>query len=235
MNMILLFKEDFYDKNKVRLIDRRAEHIASILRSSKDDSLKVGLLNGYMGEGVVLTADKDLVELEVSLTEKPPLPLPLNLLIALPRPQTLKKVLEYSIAMGVKNIHFMHTKKVEKSYWMSPLLAKENLRKHIFLGLEQGCDTVMPEITFHDKFKPFIEDIVPGVSENTLKLIAHPGENSECPRLVSRQVTLALGPEGGFNDFELEKFREQGFRAVDLGPRILRIENALAVLLGRIF
>ncbi len=41
-----------------------------------------------------------------------------------------------------------------------------------------------------------------------------------------RNLTLAVGPEGGFSGQEVERAHERGFMPVGLGPRILRTETA---------
>jgi RsmE family RNA methyltransferase len=48
-------------------------------------------------------------------------------------------------------------------------------------------------------------------------------------------VTLALGPEGGWVEAEVESFRRAGFETVSLGSRVLRTESAVAALVGRLF
>jgi 16S rRNA (uracil1498-N3)-methyltransferase len=53
--------------------------------------------------------------------------------------------------------------------------------------------------------------------------------------MVPDTVLAAVGPEGGFTDDEVALARAAGWRVLDLGPRILRVETAalaLAVLLG---
>ena len=47
-------------------------------------------------------------------------------------------------------------------------------------------------------------------------------------------MTLAIGPEGGFIPYEVEALQRAGCRPVSLGPRRLRVEQAVAVLLGRL-
>jgi RsmE family RNA methyltransferase len=76
-----------------------------------------------------------------------------------------------------------------------------------------------------------------------MALVAHPGAAEEAPRgplaaagtAESAPVTLAIGPEGGFIDAEVASLREVGFRPVSLGPRILRVETAVASIIGRMF
>lgn len=50
--------------------------------------------------------------------------------------------------------------------------------------------------------------------------------SAAAPGGLDAAVELAIGPEGGFGDGELDAFRLAGFRPVRLGPRILRTETA---------
>ena len=45
---------------------------------------------------------------------------------------------------------------------------------------------------------------------------------------------LAIGPEGGWIERELETFVERGFKPVSLGAPILRVEAAVAAALGQL-
>jgi RsmE family RNA methyltransferase len=47
-------------------------------------------------------------------------------------------------------------------------------------------------------------------------------------------VTLAIGPEGGFIPYEIDMLKAAGFEDVSFGERILRVEHAVAALVGRI-
>ncbi|MCI5118968.1 MAG: RsmE family RNA methyltransferase, partial [Candidatus Electrothrix sp. LOE1_4_5] len=49
-----------------------------------------------------------------------------------------------------------------------------------------------------------------------------------------RKILLAVGPEGGWNDFEVENFLEQGFSAFSLGNRILHVDTAVVALLAQL-
>jgi 16S rRNA (uracil1498-N3)-methyltransferase len=63
----------------------------------------------------------------------------------------------------------------------------------------------------------------------SLRILAHPGGSSESwPSAVD--VALAVGPEGGFTQDELDSANAAGWKLVDLGPRILRVETAAIVL-----
>jgi 16S rRNA (uracil1498-N3)-methyltransferase len=235
MNLILLFEEDFVGAQRVRLHGRRAQHVLAVHRAHVGDALRVGLVNAQIGSGVITSLSSDALELEVVLNHLPPPPLPVTLLLALPRPKSLKKVLQAITAMGVKRIVLMATWRVEKSFWDSPVLRAEGLHEHMVLGLEQARDTVLPEVTLRRRFKPFIEDEVPDLISGTRALLAHPAATRPCPRDVHGPVTLAVGPEGGFIAYEVDRLQAQGFEVVSLGARSLRVEHAVPALLGRLF
>nr|MDQ3284048.1 RsmE family RNA methyltransferase [Acidobacteriota bacterium] len=184
--------------------------------------------------GVVTRID-DALELDVTFEAEPPPKLPLTLVLALPRPKVLNRVLAGATSLGVARIILINAWRVEKSYWKSPRLADENLMLQRVLGLEQARDTILPAIELKRLFRPFVEDELPAIAKNTLALVAHPHTNAICPRNVQRPVTLAIGPEGGFIEQEIASLQRAGFDAVSLGDRILRVETAVAALIARLF
>lgn len=235
MNLILLFEQDLIGQNRVLLTGRRLRHVLSVHRAAVGDKLTVGLLNGPVGKGIITLLAEDRLEMEVDLQNTPPPPLPLTLLLALPRPKVLRRVLRTVTAMGVKKIFLINSSRVEKSYWQTPFLSDEVIREQSVLGLEQARDTVMSEVFLHKLFKPFVEDELPSLADNTLALVAHPVADAVCPREVTSPVTLAVGPEGGFIPYEIEKLEACGFRPVSLGERSLTVEAAVPALIGRLF
>jgi 16S rRNA (uracil1498-N3)-methyltransferase len=235
MNLILLFPEDFVGEIRVRLEGRRLRHVKDVHRAAVGDELNVGLSGGLMGRGKVVKLRDDALEMEVDLFHEPPPPLPVTLILALPRPKVLRRVLSSVTSMGVKKIVLINCWRVEKSFWQSPLLEEDKLYGQLVLGLEQARDTVMPEVLVRPLFKPFVEDEVPALTNGTVRIVAHPTALKECPRGVNGRVSLAVGPEGGFIDYEIEKLSQSGFSAVSLGRRILSVETAIPSLLARLF
>lgn len=236
MNLILLFQEDFKGRaERVSLKGRRLQHVREVHRASAGDRLCVGLLNGLIGSGTVTYIDDESLEMEINLDRNPPPPLDVTLILALPRPIVLKRVLLSASSMGVKRIILLNTRRVEKIYWKSPALSEEKIREQLILGLEQARDTILPQVLLRPQFKPFVEDELPGIMEGTLPLVAHPEALEPCPRNVGCPVTLAIGPEGGFISYEVEMLEARGFKQVGIGERILRIETAVPVLLSRLF
>ena len=236
MNLLLLEERDFVSDNRVVISGRRLSHVTDIHQASIGDTLRVGCVNGLMGTGVIQALDAQQLVLDVELTETPPAPLPLTVLLSLPRPKMLKRSLQTVTAMGVKRIVLMNSYRVEKSFWQSPWLAEDKLREQLVLGLEQARDTQLPEVIFEKRFKPFVEDRLPAMLQGKRGLVAHPGDSgSYCPRQLTEDIVLAIGPEGGFIPYEVEKLEACGFERVHLGPRILRVENAIPVLISKLF
>lgn len=236
MNLILLQPEDWVNETHACIRDsRRLRHLGEVHRAAVGDTLTVGALDGLMGRGELLALDGSEAHFRVTLDREPPAPLPVHLLLALPRPRMLARTLEHVSALGVKRLTLMHTRRVEKSYWQSPELKPEKIRQHLLLGLEQARDTRLPDIDFETRFKPFVEDRLPALLEGRRGLLAHPGLALACPRAISEPTLLAIGPEGGFVDYEIEKLLEMGFEGIHLGERILRVETAVTALLSRLF
>lgn len=234
MNLVLLYPGDFTSEARARLTGRRGEHIRTVHRAEAGKTLRVGVIGGRMGRATVASVSAECVDLAVVLTDDPPPPLPVTLLLALPRPKAFRRVIQGIVTFGVKRIALFGAYRVEKSYWQSPWLTESGLEEQIVLGLEQARDTMPPVVTMHRLFKPFVEDAVPGLAEGSRKFVAHPDGGPCCPASVAEPVSLAIGPEGGFTAYELDLLRRRGFEPVTLGPRVLRTEQAVPAFLGRL-
>lgn len=235
MNLILLFKNDFIENtNIVQLKGRRLQHVKSVHRAIVGDILTVGLENNKMGTGRITRIDNEILEMEIELKKQPPSATPINLVLALPRPKVISRVILSLCSMGIKNIWLINAKRVEKSYWQSPKITDANIKKQMILGLEQAKDTIMPTLIKKPFFKAFVEDELPCIIKDSYPIVAHPGTDNPCPKSLDRPITLAIGPEGGFIPYELEKLVECGFLPFHMGERILRVETAIPALIGRL-
>lgn len=234
MNVILLDSQDLTSNEDARLIDRRAAHIREILRLKTGEKIRVGRIGGKLGTAVITSLTETAVELKFDLDREPPQALDLTLYLALPRPKFLSRVLQTATSLGVKRIHFFNSYKVEKIYWSCEQLQPEAMRQSCLLGLEQARDTILPVIHTHRLFKPFVEDELPDLVRETLALVAHPSAKDSCPFAAAQPVSLAIGPEGGFIDYEIDKLQAAGFRPVHALERILKVETAVVSLISRL-
>ncbi|NOR11204.1 MAG: 16S rRNA (uracil(1498)-N(3))-methyltransferase [Desulfovibrionaceae bacterium] len=238
MNLILLRPEEINNK-RVTLTDHRAEHILSVLKSSPGDSLKTGIVNGPVGRSRVVDVSANSVVLEITVEgDTPPRP-QTDLILALPRPIMLKRILSQAAALGVARIFLIKANRVEKSFFNASLLKNNAWNAHLELGLEQSVDTLLPKISVHNRFRPFVEDFLPEITKDyPHQLVAHPEAPKKLADIVTLPLTdrvlLAIGPEGGWVDFEINTFEKQGFQTFAMGPRILKVDTAVSALLAQI-
>lgn len=238
---IILADQDEIENGRVILKGERADHIVKVLRAKEDDKVRFGVLDGEKGTGTIVSIKKKhprIVELAVELTE-PIGPLPrIDLVVAMARPIMMRRILSQATALGVGSFHIIHANRVEKSFWEASMLEQESFYDYLIQGLEQSVDTRMPEVIFHRRFKPFVEDVIPTIAgEYSHMLVGHPGgENGLAESLKEKtgRILLAVGPEGGWVDYEVEKFREAGFIPFTIGSRILKVDTAVVALHARI-
>lgn len=224
--------------DETTLTGRRAEHLVRVLRVMPGDWVRVGVINGQLGRGQVLAVEGDSVRLAVVLDRKPVCDLNVDLILALPRPIMVQRILKQATVLGVRRFHLIRSRRVEKSFFQTPLLGAEKIRAILVDGMEQAMDTWLPQVTIHPRFKPFVEDVLPGLDGQGL--IAHPeAEGSLADLAVAalpprQRLVLAVGPEGGWSDYELQCFGEQGFRRFTLGRRILHVDTAVVSVLAQL-
>lgn len=234
VNLLLLEPAEVGPDGVARLGGRRALHVREVLRCAPGDHVAVGVVGGLAGEAEVLAGGEGELVLRATLDRAPPPPSPVSLLLALPRPKILRKVLQAVAAMGVKRLVLLGSYRVEKAYWSSPLLAPEALRHELLLGLEQGRDTVPPTVVLERFFKPFVEDrldaLLPGP-----RLLADPRAARPLEALAppTGGATVAIGPEGGWTPYEAEVLAARGFAPFSLGPRPLRVDQAVPFIVGQ--
>ncbi|GAB4339778.1 MAG: 16S rRNA (uracil(1498)-N(3))-methyltransferase [Desulfobulbaceae bacterium] len=239
MNLLLFEKSELRDTRlELDGDDRRARHVVEVLRADPGDFLRVGMIDGPMGRGRVIRAARDAVTLEVALEEAGPEPGGITLILALPRPIMLQRILKQATVMGVKNFHLIRSARVQKSYFQSSVLEEDAVRSILLQGLEQTVDTRLPRVAVHPRFRPFVEDVVPGL-QGTARLVAHPDGGATLAEIhgsggPGEDFILAVGPEGGWNDFEVDAFRKQGFLPFSAGSRILHVDTAVLVLLAQL-
>jgi RsmE family RNA methyltransferase len=238
VNLLLLFDEDFLPDGTARLTGRRAQHAREVLRAEPGETLRVGRLGGLVGTGEVLENTADALHLRVALTEPPPARAQVDLLLAIPRPKALKKVLPAVASLGVDRVVLVNAARVEKSYFDSKVLAPAFVQELLLQGLEQARDTHLPEVLVRERFRPFVEDELDALfGTQALRLLPHPPARQPLTATgVERasRVVLAIGPDGGWVPFEAQLLEAHGFHPFTLGPRILRVETAVPVLLGQV-
>ena len=234
MNLLLLLPEYRLADDLWRIDGARYRHITNTLGLGPGDQLRAGVLDGAVGHARIVTRTDDHLTVRFHAEGEPPAPLPLTVILALPRPKMLKRIILDATSLGVKTLVLLNSWKVDKSYWQTPELKGELLREKMVLGLEQAMDTRMPALVLAPRFKPFVEDQLEALTAGTRKLLAHPGDYPPMPAQLDAPLTVAIGPEGGWTPYEVEMLCARGFACHSLGARILRVETALPTLVGRL-
>jgi RsmE family RNA methyltransferase len=208
-----------------------------VLRAEEGRELRVGLLEGPMGRGRVVETGDEAVVLECELdAETQPRP-DVDLILAIPRSKSLRKLLPDVAAVGVDRIVLLRTWRVAKPYLTQSVLSPAEHRPLLHEGMMQGRTTREPRVSVEPLFKPFVEDRLPGFARGARGLVAHPSAAAPLASLTiapRERVVLAVGPEGGFVPYEVEAFERAGFTAVSMGERTLRVETACVALLAQI-
>ena len=234
MNIVLLDPRQPQSEIWTISAKRQLEHLQTHLDIQVGDTLKVGIREGkrYLTEIIEIT--EKTVRLKPLKEEAVPAKLPVTLIVALPRPKVLRRLIMDATTLGVEKIILLHSYRVDKSYWQTPFL--QQLDHYIELGLEQAGDTIAPKIELYKRFKPFVEDVLPTlISTDCPAYVAHPYTENKMPFAIEHPCTVVIGPEGGFIPYEIDLLIKNGCQAVSLGNRISRTETVIPYVLGRLF
>lgn len=225
MNLIL-FDKSF---EQVRLVpgDPRAQHIRKVLRAEIGTKVFVGFVNAERARAEVTALSEDgSVELTVVAKETAPAPLPIQLLIGLPRPHTAKRILFEAASMGVQALHFFEAERSEPSYAQSSLWTTDEWKDRLWLGAEQSFGTHLPEVSIHPDLQFALSYLGTDAKRIVLDNYEATAPLSGAVDTESKSAILALGPERGWSPTERDTFRKNGWKLAHLGPHVLRTETA---------
>lgn len=236
MNRILLDAAEVEADGTVRLADERARHIRSVLRVASGDLVKIGVVDGPPGTGRVRPGNGPEVVLDCSFDASGPPREPLDLLLALPRPKVLRRLLPQVAALGVDRLLLANAWRVEKNFFSAQVLEPPALREGLLEGLRQSGRTRLPRVTVHRFLRRLVEEELGPPERDTARLLAHPGVASRLgqwiPGAGQTRLLLAVGPEGGWIEPERNLFARHGFKEAGLGSGILRSDTACIALLA---
>jgi 16S rRNA (uracil1498-N3)-methyltransferase len=234
MNIVLLDERQTQTALWKITAKRQLEHLKTHVDVQVGDTLKVGIINGKRFLTEVLEITEQAITVKALHEEAVPKKLPVTLILAMPRPKVLRRLIADSVTLGVEKIVLIHSYRVDKSYWQTPFL--QQLDHYVTLGLEQAGDTIPPKIDIYKRFKPFVEDVLPHlIQPNCPAFVAHPYVEQEMPFAIQHACSIVIGPEGGFIPYEIDLLIKNGCQAMNLGNRIIRTETVISYVLGRLF
>lgn len=237
MNLILLEEHDRVDAERVTLSDGRAAHLLDVLRVTPGQTVRVGVLDGPLGVGTVETAADGRVTMRCEFEDETPSRPRIDVMLALPRPKVMRRLWPQLAALGVGQIILTNAERVERHYFDTHILSETTYRPLLIEGLQQSRDTRLPIVSIHRQFRILVEDHlgdVPGPSG--LRLVADPRAPMSLASALgggrAERLLIAIGPEGGWNAFELSLLEAHDFLQVGMGPRTLRVDTACVGLLS---
>jgi len=236
VNLILLSLAEIADHGRVLVSDARAVHLRAVLKVLPGDAVRVGVIDGAFGVGTVVAVTPEQVELRCAFDWEVPTRPRVDLLLALPRPKVMRRLWAQLAALGVGQVILTNAEKVERDYFDSHVLQDAGYRPLLIEGLQQARDTRLPVVSIHKRFKVLVEDDLDALCPHMRRIVAHPGGETSIARALStagesERVLVAIGPEGGWNDFELDLLDAHGFTRVGMGPRTLATTTACIALL----
>ncbi len=220
------------EAGSVILTDSEAHHLAHVLRSQTGDIVELFDGNGLVATCRVATIRKRDVELEVQAARRDqPLQKRMTIATAVPKGDRFDWLIEKATELGVSRLIPLTTSRSVVDPRTSKL---DKLRQTVVAACKQSGRNHLMEIGSVTSWPDFIRQFVP---DHTV-LIAHPqGESLESigPVLANQEKPLlvAIGPEGGFSDVEIQLALRAGAKAIQLGRQILRIETAAIGLAAR--
>ncbi len=237
MNILLLLDADRVAAGRFRVGGARARHVREVLGLCVGDRLRAGLLDGPVGRAKIVAVGEAEIVLDVDLAGPPPAPSGVDLVLAMPRPKMLRRLLPQIAAMGIDSLVLLRTWRVAKPYLSAHILQPAVYRPLLHEGLMQGRSTREPQVRVESLFRPYVEDRVAQEFAGARCIVAHPAAPTPLDAAGlhgTARVALAIGPEGGLLPFEVELLAAAGFLPVTMGERTLRVDTAAVALLAQI-
>jgi RsmE family RNA methyltransferase len=215
--------------------DRRWEHIKKVLKKRPGDRLAAGIVDGPLGEAVVLELDDSGLVLGFEAARDPPPLAPLRLILGFPRPIQAARILRDLTTLGLAEIHLTSTELGEKSYTQSSIFRDRDFRGHLIEGAEQAGNPRLPRVSVYWSLRLCLNSLTDGGPDGGGRIFLHPYGDPElmgAATLMTRsaayapRLTLAVGSERGWSKAEIDALTAAGFVAKCLGGRILKTETA---------
>jgi 16S rRNA (uracil1498-N3)-methyltransferase len=206
------------------LTGQNAAHLARVLRARVGQEYEIAA-EGKVRIGRVTNVAADRVEFElgpeVAATAIPPV----RLIVSIFKFDRFEWAIEKATELGVASIVPVIARRTDSHLAQAAHKRVERWRRIAHEAAQQSRRTAPPEIADPINLSDAIA-IQPG-----LKIFLAETEEDQTLRSVLERatfdsITLAVGPEGGWTEDELQAFSKNGWIAATLGPTILRAETA---------
>ena len=209
-------------------------HQIKVLRRRIGDRIDFLDGRGKCYQGRIVTADnlKKRLSVEITKCEICPRPLPLQLMVALPKSAKIDGIIQKAVELGVSRITPLLTSRTVVRIDLKEKGEARSLhwQRIAVASLKQSGNPYLPIIdspTTLVELEESVDRVIP-----IDKIVFHPQtpENfSDTVRTLKKDAAtrLVLGPEGGLNEDEIDFLRSHGYLVSSLGKRIMRLETAV--------
>jgi 16S rRNA (uracil1498-N3)-methyltransferase len=225
---------DLSTGKSVILPQDKAHHISHVLRMRAGDTIKLFNNSGneYSSEIIELTKKRGQIEIGECHKLENESPLEITLCLAIARGQHMDFSIQKAVELGVKKIIPLTSEFSNVKLHENRIQNKLTHWQNIIINATEQCGRGhLTELQLPMSFSEWLD-----LSSTEMRLILHPGSQSSMSEIIlnDMQVTLMVGPEGGFSDFEFNEAKQKGCVPVSLGPRILRTETAVVSALSNV-
>lgn len=244
------FIADAVDGDRATLLGSHAAHLSRVLRARPGQEFEVTAA-GRVRRGRVLTASADCVEFELGEDVPAAALIPVTMYLAIIKFDRLEWIIEKCTELGATRICPLVAARTDTHLAAAAEKRVERWRRLALQAGEQSRRAEPPEIASPVRLNREILSI-PGLrvvlAESEARLTLKEALAGAPPlglaggpdlppqqldaRLASSGVALAVGPEGGWTDLELNWFSAAGWTSATLGPMILRTETAALAALA---
>lgn len=222
-------KELFYE-NEARILGEDVKHIYRVLRLEEGEKVVINNLQGeeFLGRIAEITKTEVKVVIDEKLEVNNESPLEVYLFQGLPKAAKMDLIVQKGTELGFKEITPIITERVDVKL-KGEFKKLDRLERIALEASKQSKRTFIPKINSPISFKELEEEL------KLMDLVVVPYENAEnfgVKALVKnidksiKKLGIIVGPEGGFEEEEINKLKDNGAYIVTLGPRILRTETA---------
>jgi 16S rRNA (uracil1498-N3)-methyltransferase len=218
-------EQNLLSGEQIELEESASHHLSKVLRMQAGRELI--LFNGAGGEFAATIHEVNKKNVIVSVQEHTgdnrESPLELELAIGISRGERFEWVLQKATELGVTKITPLITERTEVKVNGDRQEKMLDRWQHILISACEQCQrNLLPQLSAPIQ----ISDWLPQVNSD-LRFVLHHRDSKTLPAEQKPQsVTLLIGPEGGLSESEIAHALEQNFKALTLGPRVLRTETA---------
>jgi len=207
------------------LAGNEAHHLLHVMRAQP--GLELVLFDGTGGqyEAEVVQCKRSTVEVAVGPRQpiERELPFQLTLAVAMPKGDRQRWLVEKAVELGVNRLVPLQTDRSGNSP------KPDKLNRYVIEASKQCGRNRLMQLT-----SPSSWDDLLALETSGRHVFAHPGgvPFGQTGGEATSDITIAVGPEGGFTDEEAAAAKTAGWTVVGLGDRIMRIETAALALVA---